>query len=397
MIAILPSPVTEEISRDHWAPNVVHRDKRSPSLWASEERWIAAGQSPLSKGRAIRYDHAIAPHAVQPMNDADDPRVNLIVLWFGRRMMKTEGVCANIVGRTVTDDPGNVYCMGPTDDSVYQYSRDMLEPMIEATPCLREVFVEKKSRDTGRTLDYKRYLGGSIYIVNAGSPSKMRGMAAKVVLIREVDAFPRGTKNEGDPIEKALGRAEGFGDAIKIIESTGTLAPGVDENGETVYRSNIHEWHDRGDQMKYFLPCRRCDHLQYLQKVTAPGTCEVEGLWAPSGRLDKAVYLCRKCEADHNEAQWREMVRRGVWKAIAPFRNGIRSYWISGFNSLLPTGKGFKTKLHQFMAEAERANHSGPEAKRVWINEVACDLWDPEGESEPAPDWRKIFDRRESY
>src|ERR1043166_8603128 len=143
--------------------------KRLPSQWAEEERWIAAGQSPLSKGRNIRYSHDIAPHAVQPMDDADDPRCNIIVLMMARRMMKTEGICGNIIGRTVTDDPGNVYLMGPTDDSVYQYSRDVLEPMIEATPCLRDVFVEKKSRDTGRTLDYKRYLGGSIYLVNAGS------------------------------------------------------------------------------------------------------------------------------------------------------------------------------------------------------------------------------------
>lgn len=368
--------------------NVEPREKRLPSQWATDERWIAAGQSPLSKSRHIRYRHDIAPHAVQPMDDADDPRVNIIVLWMARRMMKTEGICANIVGRTVTDDPGNIYCMGPTDDSVYQYSRDMLEPMIEATPCLRSVFVEKKSRDSGRTLDYKRYLGGSIYLVNAGSPSKQRGMAAKVVLIREVDAFPRGVKEEGDPIEKALGRAEGFADAIKVIESTGTLAPTYDANGQIVYRSNIHEWHDRGDQQKFFCPCRRCDHPQWLK---------FDQLWAPEGKLEKAVYLCEKCEADHNETQWRNMILRASWKPAAPFLNGIRSYWINGFNSLLPTGKGFKTKLHQFMAEAQRAMKSNPEAKRVWINEVATELWDPEGETEAPPDWKQVYNRREEY
>jgi hypothetical protein len=217
------------------------------------------------------------------------------------------------------------------------------------------------------------------------------------VLVREVDAFPRSTKGEGDPIEKALGRAEGFGDAIKVIESTGTLAPEFDPDGKIKYRSNIHEWHDRGDQMKYFVPCRRCDHLQYLRKVEGQNVCEIANFWAPKGKLEKAVYLCEKCEADHNQAQWETMVRSGIWKPTAPLRGGVRSYWISGFNSLLPTGKGFKSKLHQFMAEADRAAKSGPEVKRVWINEVATELWDPEGDSEPPPDWRQVFNRRENY
>lgn len=408
MITVPDPSEIAEVEQTHWRPNVIPREKRRPSQWAEEERWIAAGQSPLSKGRNIRYSHEIAPHAIQPMDDADDPRVNIIVLWMGRRMVKTEGICGNVIGRTITDDPGNVYCMGPTDDSSYRYSRDFINPMIEATPCLREIVTEKKSRDTGRTLDYIRYLGGSIYMVNAGSPGKMRGMAARVVIIYEADAFPAATRNEGDPIMKALGRAEGFGDAIKFIESTGTLAPTFDEDGKKEYRSNIHRWYERGDMLKYFCPCRRCDHLQVLRKVDAPNVCEIANLWAPEGKLERAVYLCEKCEADHNEAQWRSMIHDARWLRVeesapwSPSKNQkldhiIRGYWISQFCSLLPTGKGFKTKLHQFIAEAQTVAAGPAEERKVWINEVACDLWDPEGDSEPPPDWRKVYERREKY
>jgi phage terminase large subunit GpA-like protein len=388
-----------------FSTNILPHRKRLPSVWAVEERFLAEGQSPLSTGHAIRYRHDIMPHAVEPMDAADDPEINIIVLWFGRRMAKTEGVCGNIVGRTVTDDPGNIYAMGPTDDSVYQFSRDMIEPMIESTPALQKVFVEKKSRDSGRTVDYKRFAGGSLYIVNAGSPSKMRGMAAKVVLIREVDAFPASTKNEGDPVEKALGRAEGFGDAIKVLESTGTLAPTFDADGVKKYNSRIHQWYERGDQRKWFCPCRVCGRLQWLK---------FEQIKTLTRKRETEFYLCEKCDADHNEAQWRRMVLSAKWfptaglseidlsdiantfKKARAANPAVRSYWINGFNSLLPKGKGYRTKLTQFVEEAARVA-SDPEAKRVWINEVDTTLWDPTAEGEKPPEWKPVYDRREDY
>ena len=73
---------------------------------------------------------------------------------------------------------------------VTDLSGDVIDPMIAATPEIRSLVVEKKSRDSGNTLDYKRFPGGSLYVVNAGSRSKSRGMAAKVVLLHEVDAYP---------------------------------------------------------------------------------------------------------------------------------------------------------------------------------------------------------------
>lgn len=362
--------------------------KRRPSAWAAEERRIAAGQSPLTDGDDIRYSHAVMPHCVEPMDAADDPEVNVIVLWMGRRLGKTEGICANIIGRTVTDDPSNIYSMWPVEDSSDRFSRDVIEPMIEATPILRSAFVEKKSRESGRTIDYKRFAGGSLYIVNAGSKSKSRGMAAKVVLTHEVDAYPVSAGGEGDPIEKAFGRAEGFS-AVKIIESTGTIAATLRPDGAKDYHSNIEKWYDRSDQRKWFCPCRKCGAAQWLKWE------QIRELPKKSGEL--WFYLCETCDADHNEKQWRRMVAGGIWKPTAPFVNGIRGYWINGFNSLLPTGRGFKTKLHQFAAEGARAMKGTPEERRVWVNEVKNELVSPTENGEPPPAWKPIFDRREDY
>lgn len=385
--------------------HLAFRHKRSVATWAQEERCIAAGQSPLADGAVIRYDHSVMPHAVEPMEAADDGGVNIIVLWMGRRMAKTEGICGNIIGRAVTDDPGNVYSMWPVQDSADRFSRDVIEPMIGATPCLEGAFVESKSRDSGRTISYKRFAGGSLYIVTAGSPSQQRGMAAKVVLMHEVDAYPESVGAEGDPVEKALGRAEGFGDAIKVIESTGTLAPFIDETGKKTYNSRIHAWYERGDMRKWFCPCRVCGALQWMK---------FEQIKCADGKLHRAEYVCERCEAAHIERQWRAMVRGGKWFATAglteeqlrdiattfiyaePKDSAVRSYWANGFNSLLPAGKGYTSKLHQFVAEFERVKDD-PESRRVWVNEVDTSLWNPITETEPPPEWRKIFNQREDY
>lgn len=391
--------------RDDWREAFTIRRRRPVSVWATEERRLAPGQSPLSSGVPIRYVHDVMPHAVEPMAAADDPSVNIIVLWFARRMAKTEGVCANTFGRTITDDPGNIYSMWPVEDSLERFSRDVIEPMIEHTPALDRVFVEKRSRDTGRTVAYKRFRGGSLYLVNAGSPSKMRGMAAKVVSIHEVDAFPGEVGVEGDPVEKALGRAEGFGDAIKIIESTGTIAPGVDEEGNIIYRSRIHKWYDRGDQRKWFCQCHDCGRLQWLKFAQ---------ILYPEGRMDMARYVCERCRWEHDERQWRELVLGGKWFPTAglkkdqledieanfllcrPLDPVVRSYWINGFNSLLPTGKGYATKLHQFVAEHDRVKDD-PKTLRVWINEVDTGLWDSVTGTEPPPPIEPLLERREDY
>lgn len=380
------------------------RMRRPVAQWAREERVLASGQSPLSQGNNLPYSFEIAPHLLEPMEAVDDPGVNIIVLWWAKRMFKTEGVCCNVIGRTITDDPGNCYSMWPIEDSSDRFSRDVIEPMIGACPELDRRVVQKKSRDSGRTIDYKRFLGGSLYIVNAGSPSKMRGMAAKVVTCHEIDAFPDCTGKEGDPIEKALGRADGFGNAIKILESTGTLAPTVNEFGKSEYRSNIHYWFERGDQRKWFCPCKECGELQILKFG------QIKSL---NGRRDLSKYHCELCNYAHTESEWRKMIKLGKWYPTAGLtaqqlldiaRNAkhargadatVRSYWINGFNSLLPKGKGFKTKLHEFVVEAERSIIK-PESKRVWINERCAELYNPDGELRACPPWKVLYDRREA-
>lgn len=365
------------------------REIRPVKQWARECRRVAAG-GPLARGgHDIAWDAEVMPHAEEPMDAIDDPSINVIVLWWGRRMAKTEGVCINAIGRTVMDCPTNIISMWPVEDSRDRFSRDVVETTLEAMPELNARFVPIGGREQGRTIAYKRYAGGSIIINYAGSKSQTKGMAAGLVIAHEADAYPVSSQGEGDPIEKLFGRAEGFPDAIKIVESTGTLAAELKEDGSKIYHSNIEKWYDRSDQRKWFCPCRICGEGQWLKFE------QIQGIVKKSGEL--WFYICEECGVDHDEKQWRRMVRNGAWRATAGFVNGIRGYWINGFNSLLPKGRGYTSKLHQFAAEGQRALAGTIEDRRVWVNEVKTELMPFDDDEQPAPPWKPIVDNRESY
>ncbi len=373
-------------------------EKRAPSRWATDVRKIPPGTSPLSDSEPIPYRHDCFPHCIGPMDDADDPAINRIVLWWPIRDGKTMAVCCNIIGRTVTDDPGNIYSIHPIEDDVDRFSDGDLEPMIEA--CLNGYFVEKKSRDSGRTKTFKKFKGGWIRIVNAGSLTKFRGTSVRVLLLHELDAL------EPEAIFKAFGRTTGFADAIIVLESTCTLSPITKEDGTLEYRSKIQEAYEQGDKRKWFCECRTCGHLQWLKYTQIK--CEIPTDYRT------ARYHCEKCDEAHDEKQWRRMAAKGKWYPTAGLTAaeegdivlhhhkakakdaGVRSYWRNGFNSLLPKGKGYRTKLHQFKAEGEAAKLSR-EALEVWTNEVAAEVWNPDDESSEPPAWQPILDGREDY
>lgn len=370
---------------------------RKPSEWAEEERRIAAGQSPMATFSDISYEHAVMPHCVEPMDSVDLPHVRELVLMWGIRDGKTLGVCMNIMGRTVADKPCNIYDVHPTDDDSARFSESDVEQMI--TLCLESYFARRKSRESGRTIEFKKFAGGWLRIFSAGSLSKFRGTSVGVLFLHELDALGK------ESIFKAVNRTQGFAHPIIVKESTPTLAPTQDEKGNVQYRSNIHEAYDQGDKRKWFVPCRECKGMQVIM---------FGGFRHPEERMDKAAYHCIFCDAAHNENQWRAMQQRGKWFPTAglsdeqqrqiekwhtsatPKDPGVRSYWRNGFNSLLPRNETYRTKLHQFVAE-EAASHSSREARKTWTNEIAAELWNDDENIQPAPLLQPILDGRELY
>lgn len=389
MISILDDIFAETVQSaidKAWRPNVQIKEKRNPYEWAQAERWIGQGASPLSSHGKIKYDAAVMPWCEEPMIEAVSPDVQITVLWWASGMAKTE-IVANIIGQSMHEEPKNIFVAYPKEDSRDKFSRDVIDRMIESTPVLTEIVPTKKSRDAGNTIQYKRYPGGSIYMVGAGSASNFRGPRAGLIYCDEIDSFIENLDGEGDPVSLAFRRAEGFAQAIKILSGTGTIAAIIDPaTGVKVYRSRIEKWFDLSDKRKWFVPCRSCGHRQVLS---------FDRITRAKGKPWQSYILCEKCDTAHDDKQRIAMVMKGQWQPTAPF-NGIRGYWLNGLNATLPAEKGYRNKLHQLVSEEERSEKD-PNSKRVFVMTVKSELVNPEEEGEPPPPWKPIFEAREDY
>jgi phage terminase large subunit GpA-like protein len=366
-------------------PSVCIREPLTIPQWARKFRRIGQGGSPLSMHGSIEYDVSVMPWCEEPMIAATDPTVTHLVLWFASGMGKTDGVVSNVIGWAVTESPRNIMALYPTESARDKWSRDVLQRTIEATPILKEKVTEKKGGEGGNTIAYKAFPGGSLYATFAGSPTNLRGPRVGLAYAGEVDAMPidvggsAAKPGEGDPLGLLFRRCEGFEDAIKIIEGTGTIKG----------RSRIESWYGGTDQRKWFVRCRRCGEPQVLFFRHLK--------WA-KGKTESAEIECEHCSALHNDRQRLRIVREGQWKPTAPF-TGMRGYWINQLNATLPAEKGYRNKMHQIAEEWTRAKRAdnAREMIRTIINTVFAET-DAESENdEKRMEWEPLYNRREAY
>jgi phage terminase large subunit GpA-like protein len=108
----------------------------------------------------------------------------------------------------------------------------------------------------------------------------------------------------------------------------------------------------------------------------------------PEGQPELAHFVCSKngCVIEHSSK--RDMVERGEWRAASPF-NGHASFHIWAAYSYSPNAA-----WGQLATEFVRAKKQGPLKLRVFINTVLGESWSESGE---APDWQRLYQRREHY
>jgi phage terminase large subunit GpA-like protein len=352
--------------------------KSDPAKWRLEKRWIAQSASPLSKDGPIRSTFERFPFAREPLEQTVSPEVQISVWQFASGLGKTEQFL-DVLGYCVEYQPCNIFCAWPKDDTRDYNSENLVKrSLIEATPSLQRLFYEAKSRDESNTKAFKRFAGGSLLMRGAQVASNFRGPRCGCAYGGEVDGMNETT--EGDPIELLWKRCEGFDEAIKILEGTPTIKG----------KSRIEGYLLQSDYRKWFVPCRSCGVRQVWMWKNVD--------WPKAGRSrhEHAVLLCGTCAKAHDDRQRIRSILEGRWQPTQEF-NGIRGYWLNGINTLLDPEKGFKSKLHQFAADASRAAHASNKSHtvRVWTNTFLAETF--QEEQDQKQDSKSIYNRREEY
>jgi phage terminase large subunit GpA-like protein len=346
------------------------------SEWSDQYRFLSATAS----AEPGQWRTSRVPYLREIMDNLSSQNpIQEIVFMKGAQIGATEiGNCW--LGYCIHISPGPMLMVMPTDDTVKRNSKIRIDPMIEASPVLRDRIKPARSRDSGNTTRSKEFPGGVLVMTGANSAVGLRSMPVSKLFLDECDGYKLDLDGEGSPIDLARARTRTFANRKIFIVSTPTIAGA----------SAIEREFDATDQRKYNVPCPHCGLLQPLEFErlkweTTPGD---------SGRkvvaLASVVYECEGCDQPIKERHKTDMLAAGQWIPTKPQNSNWR---VVGYhlNSLYaPLGWFSWAEIAQ---QFEDAGSDETKLKTFW-NTVLGLPWSQKGD---APKWESLFNRRENY
>jgi phage terminase large subunit GpA-like protein len=331
------------------------------SEWADEFRRL----SPEASAEPGKWSTARAEYQRGMMDAVSDPRAETVVFMTSSQIGKTE-IVNNICAYHISQDAAPVLVVQPTLEMAKSWSQERLAPMIRDTDSLSGLIADSRTRDSGNTMLHKVFPNGHLSIVGANSAAGLASRPIRIVLMDEVDRYPLSAGAEGDPVQLAIRRSATFWNRKIIMVSTPT---NKDE-------SRIEQAFLESDQRKYHVPCRDCGEYQVL---------DWKNVQWQKDQPETAGYVCEHCGSFWDDAARYNAVKRGKWKASAPF-TGTIGFHLSGLYSPW-------TPLAQAAQEFLQSK-ADPMRLKTWINTYLGQSWEEDGEgvTEETIHGRESFD-----
>ena len=330
--------------------------------WADRNRRLSSEAS----AEPGRWSTERAEYQRGIMAALSDPAIETVVVMSSSQIGKTE-VLLNAVGFHIEQDPAPIMVVMPTERDAETWSKDRFSPMARDTPCLKGRISDPRSRDGSNKILHKRFPGGHLTIVGANAPSGLASRPIRILLCDEVDRYPPSAGAEGDPVNLARRRTVTFWNRKIALTSTPTIRGA----------SRIEAAYEDSDQRRFWVPCPDCGAFQVL-------------VWSQvrweEDKPETAEYVCIHCESHWTDPRRWAAVRKGEWRAegasglVAGFHiNEIYSSWV---------------RLSEMARHFLAAKATGEEALKTFINTALGETWMETGE---APDWQRLYDRREDW
>lgn len=343
------------------------------SQWADEYRILSAKTS--AEAGKWRTDRTPYLREIMDSLSPGCPATDVIFM-KGSQVGGTE--CGNNwLGFIIDVTSGATMAVQPTVDLAKRNSKLRIDPMIEDCERIRGKVKEMKATRRGGpdsdTVLLKEFPGGVLVLSGANSAAGLRSLPCRFIFLDEVDAYPSDVDGEGDPVQLAKARTRTFSRRKVFAVSTPTVEG----------KSRIQSLWDGSDQRRFHLPCLRCNHMQWLKW---------ENIFWPKGEPSKAAYRCEACKGTIQNHEKTDMLAKGKWIATAPGANEY-SKPIGFHLSALYSPVGWYS-WGEAAEEFVEANKGGPEKLKVFVNTILGETWK---EKSDAPDWKKLYDRRELY
>lgn len=355
-IALVNSTRCEALRPDAWI---------TVSEWADKYRVLS--QKAASEPGRWRTDRTPYLREIMDCLSSNSP-VSNVVFMKGAQIGGTE--CgANWIGYSIHQAPGPMLSVQPTVEMAKRNSKQRIASLIDESSELKALVKESREKDSGNTILSKEFPGGVLVMTGANSAVGLRSMPAKYLFLDEIDAYPGDADGEGDPVALAEARTRTFG-RKKIFKVSTPTIEGI---------SRIAKEYEASDQRRYWVPCPECNEYQVLA---------FRQLQWPKGEPDGAHYICEHCGAVLGEEHKTEMLERGEWRAEFPERKQAAGFHLSSLYS--PVGwMSWRDIAHLWMKA-----QGSTELLKQFANTVLGETW---CEAAEAPDWKRLYDRREDY
>lgn len=271
-------------------------EKLTVSQWADRHRVLPAkaasepGQWRTSRNPLLR----------EPMDALSDhhpcSRVSVMACSQGG---KSE-ILNNWIGYTIDHAPGPMLVVQPTVETAEKYSKQRIEPMLDAAPVLREKVPAARKRDSGNSMLLKEFPGGILMLVGSNSSSGIASMPIKKLGMDEVDRMPESLGAEGSTTKQAEQRLVTFARSKQFTGSTPVRMPLDDEDADG---SIIWRYYQAGSRAKYHVPCPHCQHHQELVFENLKWRKSKDAGGKTVHHPETAHYVCQGCGAEILEHQ----------------------------------------------------------------------------------------------
>ncbi|MBF0401389.1 MAG: phage terminase large subunit family protein [Magnetococcales bacterium] len=336
------------------------------SEWADANRML----STVSAKEPGRWKTSRTPYLREVMDCLSESSPHqVVVAMMASQVGKTEAGL-NWIGSIIHLTPGPILMVQPTLGTAKTYSKQRLAPMVDASPVLRGLVLDPRSRDSGNTMLLKEFRGGLLCIVGSNSSAALSSMPIRFLFCDEVDRFEGDIDDQGDPVGLAMRRTNTYGNNKKVFLTSTPTIKGF---------SRIEKAFLESDQRYYWVPCPHCNEKQILEWAQI--------LW-PDGQPELACYSCIHCKKEIAEFHKTWMLQNGEWVASAPGPNKPAGFHLNGLYCPLGWNSWGSIAIEFLKKKGD------PFQLKEWTNTVLAQTWEEQSEK---LDGAGLIQRRENF
>ena len=284
----------------------------------------------------------------------------------------------NWIGFVIDVAPGPMIMVLPTVELAKDFSKQKLAPTIEETPRLTGKVRDRRSRDSGNTIQAKEFPGGMLFLLGSNSGAGFRQRSVRYLFLDDVDGFEHDVGGEGDPADLVKKRTDTFSHRRKIWENSTPTVKGL---------SRIEKAFDESSQAYYQVPCPLCGEFQALEWGGKDAEFGLKFKRNKAGAVVDVWYECARCNGRIDERHKTGMLEHGRWIHTYPDR-AKKGYHLSSLYS--PIGwVSWRQVVEEFLDAKDNADRL-----KVWVNTRLGLPFDQAGDQ---PDWVMLKARCEPY